>query len=968
LRDLLARQAGVGTDDFLETLPKFTLAADAAAEQTQGPSVLEGETVGPYRLLREIGRGGMSTVWLATRTDEQIRRSVALKLPHVHLNRDQFTERFARERDILAGLTHPSIARLYDAGVTPSGQPFLALEYIDGMPITEYCDLHQVSIRARIDLFLKVLGAVQHAHSHLVIHRDLKPSNILATQEGGITLLDFGIAKLISDGVAAETHLTLLGGRALTPDYASPEQIAGEPLSTSSDVYSLGVVLYELLTGVRPYRLKRDSRGALEDAILSVDPPRPSQAAIESSLAQFRSATIKKIRTALNGDLDTIILKALKKRPGDRYASVDSFRQDIERHLSGHAVLAKSDTLWYRSRKFLVRNRLAAAAATAVMLALVAGLGIALWQANVAERQTRVAQDQARTAEAVQGFMEDLFEANSANQPNPEIARRTTARELLDRGSSKIAVALNDAPVAKLRVLTTLSLMYHSLDLENKAVDLARERVALARSLYGGSDRRLAQALVDLGEVANSADLLDEAGKALSDAEDILDHVQDISSSIRAKLDVQLAYHYQVLGETVRPLSYAQRGIQLLRPRGPSYDLALALSIEAGCSSDTGHPETAKAASQEALSLAKAINGKVNGLLPGLYSQLGYAQTELNEFADAESSFRQSVATSQTVYGSETLNTLEMIRMLGDFLLQTSRIGQGLDALIPAREVAMRIAAKGESSMIPPMLVLKEAHGLIEYGRFEQGFADLGVVKQMRDRLEAIPWLGARVQEQTAAGLIEAGQYAEAARLLGEAEDTERGLGWDKTLSFNDNIGLRTQLWLAQGRGDEAAKTFASFRVVDGESHPNFLARLEQMVRSSEILLSQGEAEKAIAQAAEVRVRELTDEDRIYLKTYEARATLVEGKAHLLTRQTSQALPLLEQAVALTKQLYDAKQSPALADAEIALAGCYLDVGDRQRARELLANAKAIHATHKQLGERYKKPLRELEARFSRPV
>jgi serine/threonine-protein kinase len=292
LRALLARRASAETDDILGTLPKFTLAADAADQARSVASVVDGEIVGAYRLVREIGHGGMSTVWLAVRTDEQIKRPVALKLPHIHLNRQQFADRFARERDILAELTHPNIARLYDAGVTEAGQPFLAIEYIDGMPVTEYCDRRRLPIRARIDLFLQILGAVQYAHSHLVIHRDLKPSNILAAQDGRVTLLDFGIAKLIPEGPASETQLTLLGGRALTPDYASPEQIAGEPLSTSSDVYSLGVVLYELLTGVRPYRLKRDSRGALEDAILSVDPLRPGQAAFDAPHAVRRAISI----------------------------------------------------------------------------------------------------------------------------------------------------------------------------------------------------------------------------------------------------------------------------------------------------------------------------------------------------------------------------------------------------------------------------------------------------------------------------------------------------------------------------------------------------------------------------------------------------------------------------------------------------------------------------------------------------
>ena len=277
LRELLAKQAMIETLDFLGDAPKFA-GLDLARRNAVGAvSLLAGSTVGSYRLIRQLGQGGMGTVWLAERTDDLIKRPVALKLPHSSLYDQHLAERFARERDILAALAHRNIARLYDAGVSMSGQPFLALEYVKGMSLTSFCDLRQLSIRERITLFSQVLRAVQYAHTHLVIHRDLKPSNILVTAEGEVQLLDFGVAKLIATGEAKESELTLLGGRALTPDYASPEQVTGQAISTASDIYSLGVILYELLTAQRPYRLKRDSRGALEEAILSSEPLKPSE-------------------------------------------------------------------------------------------------------------------------------------------------------------------------------------------------------------------------------------------------------------------------------------------------------------------------------------------------------------------------------------------------------------------------------------------------------------------------------------------------------------------------------------------------------------------------------------------------------------------------------------------------------------------------------------------------------------------
>jgi serine/threonine-protein kinase len=259
--------------------------------------------VGLYQLVRELGQGGMGAVWLAERADGLVKRAVALKLPHGAWRRAGLAGRMARERDILATLEHPHIARLYDAGLTTAEQPFLALEYVEGVPIDQYCAATDsrpaLGLRAKLRLFLQVAQAVAYAHGKLVLHRDLKPANILVTRDGYVRLLDFGIAKLLADGEVKETRLTQFAGRALTLDYASPEQIRAEALAVTSDVYSLGVVLYELLTGSRPYKLKRDSRGALEDAILEAEPPRPSNAAPPENGASLRGA------------LDTILLKAL---------------------------------------------------------------------------------------------------------------------------------------------------------------------------------------------------------------------------------------------------------------------------------------------------------------------------------------------------------------------------------------------------------------------------------------------------------------------------------------------------------------------------------------------------------------------------------------------------------------------------------------------------------------------------------
>ncbi|MDQ2927467.1 MAG: serine/threonine-protein kinase, partial [Pseudomonadota bacterium] len=321
----------------------------------------------------------MGTVWLAERSDGTMKRRVALKLPRIVWG-DTFSERLGREREILATLEHEHIARLYDAGVDAQGRPFLAMEYVEGDPIDTYCRAHTLPLRERIALLLQVMAAVAHAHARLVVHRDLKPGNILVTKGGQVKLLDFGIAKLLEGDRTRQTALTELGGRALTLDYASPEQIRGEPLGTASDVYSMAVVAYQLLSQARPYRLKRGSAAELEEAIAGVEPLLASDAAPSKSL-----------RRELRGDIDAILHRGLKKSIVERYPSVDAFAQDFERYLRGEPVQARPDSAGYRADKFVRRHSFAVAMSAALFVAIVAGGGFSLWQAHVARQQEQLA-------------------------------------------------------------------------------------------------------------------------------------------------------------------------------------------------------------------------------------------------------------------------------------------------------------------------------------------------------------------------------------------------------------------------------------------------------------------------------------------------------------------------------------------------------------------------------------------------
>jgi serine/threonine protein kinase/Tfp pilus assembly protein PilF len=380
---LLPGAAQAAVLQALATPPIFASAAECA--DVAGRGLQPGARVGPYELIRPLGAGGMAQVWLARRADGAFKRELALKLPMPTRLRADLEQRFARERDILASLEHPHIARFYDAGVDSGGLPYLAMEYVQGQALTTWCDAHRLGIAARLQLFLQVAGAVQYAHERQVIHRDLKPSNILVTESGQVRLLDFGIAKLLEAEEADQTQLTGVHGRALTPDYASPELLRGDPVDARSDIYSLGVLLYEILSGVRPYRLKSAaSIGLLEQAIATLEVKKPSTQ-LEQQALGARDSTQEQLARQLRGDLDAIALKALAKDPAQRYPSAAALAEDLRRHLKREPITAQPARLTYRVRKFVLRNTTVVAVSAMAGAAILATLGYTLHR----ETQTR---------------------------------------------------------------------------------------------------------------------------------------------------------------------------------------------------------------------------------------------------------------------------------------------------------------------------------------------------------------------------------------------------------------------------------------------------------------------------------------------------------------------------------------------------------------------------------------------------
>ena len=461
----------------------------------------EGRRVGPWRLVRELGKGGMGAVYLAEPVDGAFTQQVALKLIRRGMGSDQILRRFEAERQILARLEHSSIARLVDGGLTPDGHPWFAMELVEGDPIDRYCSAHGLDVKARLRLFIDVCRAVGFAHSRLVVHRDLKPDNILVSKAGQVRLLDFGIAKVIEDLPDGGT-LTRTGLRLMTPGYASPEQVRGEPVDTTTDIYSLGVILYELLTGERPLALEGKSLGELERIVSETIPAPPST----------RVAPTSRLRRVLAGDLDVICLKALRKEPERRYGTVEAFLDDVQRHLDGRPVLARPDTWRYRVRKFATRNLYAVAATAAGVVMLASMTGVYL--TGVAAERDVARAESAKAAEVVR-FLQGLFEVSD---PSESRGDSVTARELLDAGAARIERELAGEPEVQATMMRVIGEVYASIGLAQRGLPLIAGALERHRALYGNLHAETASSALALGVLRQDLGEFEAAGPLIKEA------------------------------------------------------------------------------------------------------------------------------------------------------------------------------------------------------------------------------------------------------------------------------------------------------------------------------------------------------------------------------------------------------------------------------------------------------------------
>ena len=603
-----------------------------ALHERPAEKLVQGWRVGPYELIEELGQGGMGQVYRARRADGQFEQEVALKLLGMGLPSPEARERFVAERQILASLSHPNIARLLDGGISDEGQPYFALEVVAGEPIDAYCQTRGCSIEERLKLFLEVCGAVQYAHGKLVVHRDLKPENILVTEEGTVKLLDFGIAKLLDPEAVSSPSMprTRTGLLPMTPSYASPEQVREEAITVASDVYQLGVVLYELLAGTRPHLVETQRPSEIEQIICEETPEPPSEVARDALGSGGAAPSHEEPRELLRGDLDTIVMKALRKEPERRYESAEQLAEDIQRYLDGHPVRAHPDSWTYRAKKFVQRNRWGVSV-IGVIAALIAVSIVALSIQNTQlARERDLAQTEAMKKQHVQDFMVQLF-GNAEVLARPE--ERAAIEQVLERGAERVQKDLADHPAIRADMLRAVAAVHEQMGEYASARSVLDEALTTHRSNYGRVHPEVASTLSDIGDVMRQQGDFEGAERRFREA-----------LSIRLELDAEAL-----------SLASAQR------------DLAAVLyEIE--------HFEEAKTLYEEALPVFREKLGRGHATGADAFATAGAVEAELGNYRRADEYLDEAVAILKTAGRSDHPDLIrylarraDIVRAQGDF-------------------------------------------------------------------------------------------------------------------------------------------------------------------------------------------------------------------------------------------------------------------------------------------------------------
>ena len=761
------------------------------------------ERIGPFRVVREIGQGGMGRVFLGERADGQFEQRVALKL--IQHGAPGLIRHFLEERRILALLEHPNIARLIDGGITADGLPFFAMELVEGEPIDRYCETHGLSLHQRLDLFAEVCDAVTYAHQQLVIHRDLKPSNILVTPEGRIKLLDFGIAKLIvpRDVVGDPTSVQL---HAMTPEFAAPEQVRGEPVSTATDVYALGVLLYILLTGERPYDLRGKSPAELERIICEIDPPRPSSRA----KGQFGPK--------LRGDLDSIVMKALHKEKERRYQSPAAIAQDLTRYRAGHPIEARPDSRRYRLGKFIVRHRIGVAASAAFVMLSAAYVVKAAIDRNRIERALREATLGTYKAEQTTDFMLGLFEASETGETMTDTVR---AREMLGRGVER-AREMKAQPELQAQMLDVIGRLYSHVGEYKRAQPLLEEALTMRKKLYGSTHVDVATTLLSLAQAKREQGDGDGAARldreALAIRRQLLgpNHVKTADALFNLAADLHVSGDYK----GAEPLMDEWTTIVAAQPTEITKVRADQLASLAYVYWISRDYQKAEQLFRETLSINRKLFGERHDRVAVSLSQVGEAVCGAGRHEEAERLIRQSVEMLGDAHPDGHPTLAFNLKMLG---IELDHLNRFADAALPLREaLAQAQRFEGSRSNLTTDTQLELAYALTMSGNYDEAVSvSREAMAMLRKKFADTTAMVARAKLRLGDALRGQGKLMEAERLLLTAHATFTKRSTRNSWTRGSTRAL-IRLYEAQGRRDEAARYAA---LLDSSTAPRPVAQ-----------------------------------------------------------------------------------------------------------------------------------------------
>jgi len=765
---------------------------------------LAGQTVGVYTLLSEIGHGGMGSVWLAQRSDSRFRRRVAIKLLNIGFLGHNAEQRLKREGTILARLTHPNIAELLDAGVTPWGQPYLILEYVEGQHIDSYCDQKSVDVMVRLRLFLDVLSAVTQAHRNLIVHCDIKPSNVLVREDSQVKLLDFGIAKLLNgESGDRPTELTLDDARPMTPSFAAPEQLQGEVVTTSTDVYALGVVLYLLMTGHHPVVDRTRSAAELVRAVIELDPVRPSDIVVPAgdpniavARAAQRATTPEKLRRTLRGDLDTIILKALKKDPCERYASVSAFADDVRRYLRNQPISARNDGVAYRAVKFVRRHRATALLAALVVLATLGGAVSTLLQAQRARAQREFALKQLARAERINSLNELLLTDIAP------LGKPLKATDLLEREEQVVEREQYDDVAAHIDLLTSIGGQYSGVEENEKARGVLEQAYQLSRGIDDRSTRakaacELGYALLPSGELERAESLVNEGLKGLPNEPQFASN--RVSCLLRGS---DVAFRVGNASLFLQRARAAERVLQQMSFRSPVQELHV-LTTLASAYQVSGQFRDAESAFERAAARMTELGYGETQRAVELFNDWGFALSNAGRPLDAEKAYRRTIEISR-INKTEDAVQPTVFHNYSIALRELGRLAEAADYEQRAHEKAVQAA----NQMLVLQTSLQLARIYRDQHRFEQAGALLAQLEPlMRQKLPATHYAFASLTSDKALLAEEQGDLATALRLANEAvalDELAIKAGGEGSIYLPTLLTRRSVVELAAGSPDRA--------------------------------------------------------------------------------------------------------------------------------------------------------------------